>query len=58
MTFVGHERLRNKSWGSGEGGCLDGTGKAGVPSIDPVEVQLVGSRLRRQSPQPIQYLKY
>jgi hypothetical protein len=41
MTFVGHERLRNKSWVSGEGGRLDGTGnaalEAGVLSIDLYE---------------------
>ena len=54
MMFVGHERLRNKSWGSGEGGCLDGTGSAalevGVPSdIDPDDTRL-GSQLHRQSP--------
>lgn len=26
MVFVGHERLRNKSWASGEGGRRGGTG--------------------------------
>ena len=44
MAFVGHERLRNKSWESGEGGRLDGTGNAGleaeVLSIDPYEEQV------------------
>lgn len=49
MTFVGHERLRNKSSGSGEGGCRSGIGKAaletGVPSIDFDEAEVVKYRL-------------
>ena len=47
MMFVGHERLRNKSSGCGEGGCLDGICNAvlkpSVPSIDFDEARVVGA---------------
>ena len=53
---VGHERLRNKSSGSGEGRCPEGIGKpvleAGVPSIDLDEAQVRGYFGRFRSPIP------